>query len=80
MLLPIALVVRRTRTLALAASILFVLCVEVIARELVFGVLFVNGLLLFAPGNVYRKAFWPFMGILLGLLVAELMFPDAGLN
>ncbi len=80
LLLPIALVVRRTRTLALAASILFVLCVEVIARELVFGVLFVNGLLLFAPGNVYRKAFWPFMGILLGLLAAELMFPDAGLN
>jgi len=77
--LPIALVVARTRALAVAASIAFLVAVQVVARELVFGVLFTNGLLLFAPA-AYRRAFPLYVALLGLLLLVEASLPDVWLN
>jgi len=77
--LPIGLVVRRTRLLAVAGSIAFLVAVQVVARELVFGVLFTNGLLLFAPA-AYRRAFPLYLALLAVLLIVEVALPDVWLN
>ncbi len=57
MLAPIFLLVRRTRTIAAIASIVFVALIEAASRELLFGLLFINLLLLFPAGDWNRRAF-----------------------
>ena len=47
----VLLMVRRTRTLAAIGAILFVIMIELAARELTFGMLMINLLLLFAAGR-----------------------------
>lgn len=77
--LPVGLVVARTRLLAVAGSVAFLVAVQVVARELVFGVLFTNGLLLFAP-VLYRRVFPLYVVLLAVLLIVEASFPDVWLN
>ncbi len=57
MLAPIFLLVRRTRTMAAIASMAFVALIEAASRELLFGLLFLNLLLLFPAGDWNRRAF-----------------------
>jgi hypothetical protein len=77
--LPVLLLVPRTRLIGVAGSIAFLVAVQVVARELVFGVLFTNALLSFAPG-AYRRAVPLYLGLLALLLVVEASFPDVWLN
>jgi len=79
LVLPVLLLIPRTRRAAVAASVAFLVAVQVVARELVFGVLFTNGLLLFAPA-IYRRAFPVFVALLAVLLIVEASFPDVWLN
>ncbi len=51
---PFLLLWRRTRLWAVAATLLFVICIELGARELMFGALFINLLLLFVPRPLNR--------------------------
>jgi len=55
MLAGILLLARRTRVLAAVASIAFVVMIQLGARELTFGVLMVNLLLLFVPGAWIKR-------------------------
>jgi hypothetical protein len=55
-LLPIGLLVPRLRRVALAAAVAFVVAIEVAARELFFGALMINSLLVFSRGGLHRKA------------------------
>jgi hypothetical protein len=48
---------RRTRAVAAVAAVLFVVCIELGAREITFGLLMVNLLLLFLPGGWNRRLF-----------------------
>jgi hypothetical protein len=79
LVLPVLLLVPRTRLIGVAGSIAFLVAVQVVARELVFGVLFTNALLSFAPG-AYRRAVPLYLGLLALLLVVEASFPDVWLN
>ena len=68
-LAPAALLVRRTRPYAVAAALAFVVVIEVAARELMFGVLFANLLLLFLAWPLNRTllpAFALLYAVLLG--------------
>lgn len=49
------LVLPRTRTLAVAGALLFLIAVEVAARELFFGLLFANALLLFLDRGLHAR-------------------------
>ena len=55
------LLVPRTRVLAAIASIGFVIMIELGARELTFGALMVNLLLLFLPGRWIKRLFPAFL-------------------
>jgi len=75
--LGVMLVVRRTRTFAALASIAFVAGIEVAARELFFGFIYTNSLLLFLPGNVHRRLVVP-TAVLMLVLIAVLALAHAG--
>jgi hypothetical protein len=79
LVLPVLLLVPRTRLAGVIGSVAFLVAVQVVARELVFGVLFTNALLLFTP-DAYRRAFPLYVGLLALLLVVEASFPDVWLN
>jgi hypothetical protein len=76
-LLGVLLVVRRTRTLAVFAAIAFVAAIEVAAREVFFGFIYTNSLLLFLPGDVHHRLVVP-MAILLPVLIAVLALAHGG--
>lgn len=78
--LPIGLLVRRTRALAVVATLALLVAIESAARELVFGLLFSGGVLLFAPGRVFARALPWSVAALGALLAIELLFPDVWLN
>lgn len=63
--LPVALLFRRTRSAGMIGSIAFIAWIEVFARELFFGALMVNFLLLFSRTDLNRKLLPCF--VLLGL-------------
>ena len=65
----ILLLFRRTRVHAVLAAIAFVFMIECAARELTFGALMVNLVLLFLPG-AWIKRLLPFFVIYYGYLVA----------
>jgi hypothetical protein len=77
-LLGVLLIVPRTRTLAVFASIAFVAGIEVAAREVFFGFVFVNSILLYLPGDVHRRLVVP-MAVLLPLLIGILALAHAGI-
>lgn len=66
--LPVLLVVRRTRLVALATAVVLLFAIEAAAREVFFGLVMVNALLLFAPPTAHR-AFVPGAAVLLTALV-----------
>jgi hypothetical protein len=63
MILPPLFMVRSTRTAAAGTAILLVAAIEFGAREMAFGLLFTNLLLLFLPGPWNRRLF-PFLAVL----------------
>jgi hypothetical protein len=72
---PFLLLWRRTRPWAVLATIVFLICIELGARELMFGALFINLLLLFVPRPINRvllpgfaALYAVFIGSRLGLL------------
>ncbi|MCH8165533.1 MAG: hypothetical protein IH889_07985 [Planctomycetes bacterium] len=79
MLAGILLLVPRTRVLAAIASIGFVIMIELGARELTFGALMVNLMLLFLPGRWIKRLFVGFLLFYLYLAAHKLgwvpMFP-----
>ena len=66
--LSVLLVPRRTRRVAWVVAVAFMVAVEVVARELMFGIEFACALLLFAYPDRVRRAVLP-VAVLLGLLV-----------
>jgi hypothetical protein len=67
---PFLLLWRRTRTWAVLAAIGFVVCIELGARELMFGALFINLLLLFLPRPINR-ALLPGFAAFYAVLIAS---------
>ncbi len=72
MLAPVLLIVRKTRVAAVLASIAFIFAIEAGARELMFGSLMINLLLLFLPGAWNKMMFPLFAALYLYLIAAEL--------
>lgn len=58
----------RTRRLAIAAALAFLLAVEVAAREAFFGLVFANAILLFTWSDVHRRLV-PFVALVLVLMI-----------
>jgi hypothetical protein len=81
LVIPALLLHRRTRSFATTAALLFLVGIESGARELFFGCLFVNLVLLFYDADVNRRLL-PVFGVLLGLLVALRLWllPGWGFN
>jgi hypothetical protein len=78
--LPIGLVVRRTRTAAVVAALMFVVALQLGAREMGFAILFTNLLLLFAPLPAARILSWASLAALGGIAAAALgLAPGAAL-
>jgi hypothetical protein len=69
LLLPIGLLRRSTRTVAVLAALALVLAIQLGAREMGFALVFVNLLLLFAPASWALRAL-PFSGAILLLALA----------
>jgi hypothetical protein len=63
---------RRTRTLAVVLAMLFLLAVESAAREIFFGLLFINALLLFLGAHVHTRLTPVFGVVLLTFLLIRL--------
>lgn len=61
--IPFLLVSRRWRRLGVAVAALFLVFTEALARELHFGALFLNGLLLFLPSDANRRWVAPFAAL-----------------
>ena len=79
-LLPILLVLRKSRLFAVVATTLFIIGVEWIAHELIFGILFINAILLFTSGRTYRRA-QPILLISLLLTISvAIIFPELWIN
>jgi len=72
---------RRSRPFAWVATLLFIAGTELVARELMFGVEFAFGTLLFARGDVARRAVWPAAALLaLLVLVRAGMLPEVAFH
>jgi hypothetical protein len=67
----LALLVSRIRPLVVAAAIGFVIAIEAGARELTFGALMINLLLLFLDGPWVRRLFPLFVALYAYLVLAE---------
>lgn len=63
---------RRTRTVAALAGIVLVAAIEVGARELFFGLVFANAILLFLPGTVHRRLVIPVAALLALMALSRL--------
>ena len=82
----VLLVVRRTRVLGAVLATLFVLSIQLVARELMFGLLYSQLVLLTLPGRSFRRlapfyalAYAYLVGYLLGLLPADWILKRGGL-
>jgi hypothetical protein len=69
--LPFLMAIRKTRVVATGAAIAFVIGIEAGARELLFGALTINLMLLFLPGRWIKKLFPVFALIYLYLVASE---------
>jgi hypothetical protein len=79
LLLPVGLLWRRTRRAAAAATIAFVLALQLGARELGFALLFTNLALLFAPAAWARRLLPAFLALLALALAATALAPGRAL-
>jgi len=81
LVLPWLLLIPRTRSIAIVATVSFLAMVEAGAREVFFGVLFVNLILLFSKKNLNRLLL-PVSLLLYLVSVASQtgILPDWGLN
>lgn len=86
LVLPAMLVVRRTRVVGAVLAALFVLSIQLVAREVMFGLLYSQLVLLTLPGRgycrvapLYALAYAYLVGYLLGILPAELLLKRGGL-
>jgi hypothetical protein len=77
--LPFGLLWRRTRTVAAAAALAFVLALQLGARELGFALLFANLLLLFAPARWATRLLPLFLALLVLMLAATALAPGQAL-
>jgi hypothetical protein len=59
--------IRKTRMLAVAVALGLLLAIELAAREVFFGLVFANAILVFAPERAHRRAV-PVVGVVLGVL------------
>jgi hypothetical protein len=57
---------------AVAAAVALLLAIEVAAREVFFGIVFANAILLFAPARVHRVALPAVAALLLMLVLSRL--------
>jgi len=80
MVLPALLLWTRTRAAAVLAAILFTAVLQTAAREIFFGALFLNLLLLFARRGVNRRLLPLFAMLYLGLLMTRLLAPGVYFN
>lgn len=80
MAVPVLLLWCRTRIAAAAAAILFTAALQSAARELLFGALFINLLLLFTKAAFHRKAVPLFALFYGGLLITRLLAPEVYFN
>lgn len=80
LVLPIGLLVRRLRPVAVVATIALLVAIEIAAREIVFGILFGGGVLLFAPGRTFERATPWLAAALLGALATQVWRPDVWIN
>jgi hypothetical protein len=62
----------RTRKLGVLGAVAFLAAIELGARELFFGLLYVNALLLFWPGNLNRRLAGVFAVVLAALMLVRL--------
>lgn len=69
MVLPIMLVVRRTRLLAVVVTMVTFVAIQLAARELFFGGLFASALLLFLRTDLNRRLVWVFVAYYLWLVL-----------
>ena len=70
--LPLLLLFRPTRRLAVVGSVLFILAIQSAAREVYFGGIMIGLILLFWPGDALRRAYPLFAVAYLWLLFANL--------
>jgi hypothetical protein len=71
------LLVPRTRAAGMLVGLGVVLAIEAAAREAFFGLLFVNGILMFARGAVNRWLLVPACALLLAMLLVRVgLLPD----
>ena len=70
--LPLLLLFRPTRRLAVVGSVLFIFAIQSAARELYFGGIMIGLILLFWPGDALRRAYPLFAVAYLWLLVVNL--------
>jgi hypothetical protein len=70
--LPVLMLVRRTRAVAATVAIVFLVLIETGARELFFGALFVNLVLLFYRTDLNRRLLPWFAALLAGLVLLRL--------
>jgi hypothetical protein len=75
-LVPVGLLVPWSRRIALVGAIAFVVAIEIAARELFFGALMINSLLVFGPSAIHRRALPWFAAFCLFLLAVSLAFPQ----
>jgi hypothetical protein len=76
--LPALLVWSRTRTVAALAGIALVAAIQAGARELFFGLVFSNAILLFLPGIWHRRASIPIAVLLIAMTLSRLgLLPTA---
>jgi hypothetical protein len=71
---------RKTRRWAVAAVVVFIVGVEAVARELLFGILFLNLLALFPERVRPRRVAWASVAVLGLLVVARIAFPQWRFN
>ena len=75
------LIPRATRTFAWIATCGLILAMELVTRELMFGVEFAAAILLFARGNAIGRSVLPFVLLLAAALLVRLgVLPDVGFH
>lgn len=77
LILPVFLLIRRTRTGAAIASIVFIILVQAVAREVSFGLFFINLVLLFPAGGWNRRLF-PFFCVVYAAIPTYILMASAG--
>lgn len=66
--LAIALCVRRVRPVAMVGALSLLLAIEVVAREVFFGLVFASAILLFTRGDTQGSMRWAIVAVLLALI------------